>query len=374
VGTVTSEGCIARVETTQKIAQQTLHSIFIEKGNLEVGKPYQLKVDPKLRRLTMRNHTATHLLHSALRLELGGRVRQAGSLVDPDRLRFDFTYPQAVNSEQLKKIEDRVNTEIQKGLSVVVLEMEHEQALKKGALAFFDEKYGDTVRVVQVGEGETQFSTELCGGTHVSNLAEIGIFKITAESSVASGVRRIEALTSMKAREFLFDRETLFKKTEEILGVKGKDTIGKIEALLQQIKILQRDNEQLKIKALQASSTGQQNKKEPIEIKGMKLFIEELEETDPKVLRALVDQLRDRGKSATLVVLFGRKDEKVSLCVGLTSDLTSSLHAGKIVQMLAPDIEGKGGGRPDFAQAGGTRPEGIKKAIESLKSWLESSS
>lgn len=374
IGTITAKNILVRVETTQKIAQQTVHSVKVETGTLEAQKNFDLKVDPQLRRLTMRNHTATHLLHAALRLELGERVRQAGSLVDPDRLRFDFTYPQAVNSEQLKKLEERVNEEIQKALSVQISEMEHEKAIQKGALAFFDEKYGDRVRVVQVGEGDSQFSTELCGGTHVSNLSEIGIFKITSESSVASGVRRIEAVTSAKAREFLFGREELFKETEAVLGVKGEATLHKIEGLLQQVKTLQKENEQLKIKALHAAPASQKNKKEPHEIKGTKVFIDEIAETDPKILRALVDQLRDQGKTRTLVALFGCKDGKVLLCVGLTADLTTSFHAGKMVQMMAPEIEGKGGGRPDFAQAGGTRPEGIKKAMESLKQWLETQS
>jgi len=373
VGTITSKESSARVETTQKIAKQTVVSLVVENGRVEVNRPFWLKVDPELRRFTMRNHTATHLLHAALRLELGDRVRQAGSLVDSERLRFDFTFPHGLTEAQLKTVESRVNLEIEKGLEVQISEMAYDEAQKKGALAFFDEKYGERVRVVQVGSDRFQFSTELCGGTHVSNLAEIGIFKILAESSVASGVRRIEAVTSEKAKSFLFQREEFFSKVESVLGVKGEGVGSKIESLFLQVKTLQKENEQLKIKALQAGQSGQKNKKEPLEIQGKKVFIEEVSETDPKVLRAIVDRLRDQGKTQTIVALFGNKEGKVSLCVGLTSDLTEKFQAGKLVQLMAPAIEGKGGGRPDFAQAGGNKTEGIAKAIGILKNYLDPS-
>jgi len=371
-GVVVSTGLKAQVHSTFKMAKQSVLHLSVTEGALKMGGKVQLKVDPLLRRLTMRNHTATHLLHAALRKELGDRVKQAGSLVDPDRLRFDFTYPKSLQASELKKIESLVNEQVFKNSKVTVSEMSYDEAIKKGALAFFDEKYGAEVRVVRVGDEASAFSVELCGGTHLSEISEIGYFKILSESSVASGVRRIEAVTSERAFEYLSSRETLLSQIEGKLGMKESAAVEKLDGLISQIKGLQKENEQLKIKVAQGGKSGKTEAQEAIEIKGIKVVSEQVEESDPKVLRALVDQFRDKGKERTLVLLLGTGGGKVSLCVGLTKDLVGKLDAGKIVQLLAPEIGGKGGGRPDFAQAGGNNPAGIPKTVSKLKSWLES--
>jgi alanyl-tRNA synthetase len=371
-GFVLSQGLKAKVYSTFKVAKQTVLHLSVDEGSLKNGVKVQLSVDPSLRRLTMRNHTATHLLHAALRKELGERVKQAGSLVDPDRLRFDFTYPKALQAEELKKTESRVNEQVFKNSKVTVSEMSYDEAIKKGALAFFDEKYGDQVRVVRVGDETSAFSVELCGGTHLSEISEIGYFKILSESSVASGVRRIEAVTSVKAFEYLSSRELLLCEIESKLGMKESAAVEKVEGLISQVKGLQKENEQLKIKVVQSGKSGKTESPAAVEIKGIKVVSEQVDESDPKILRALVDQFRDKGKEKTLVLLLGTGGGKVSLCVGLTKDLVGKLDAGKIVQLLAPEIGGKGGGRPDFAQAGGNNPAGIPNTVSKLKSWLES--
>ncbi|NBT59499.1 alanine--tRNA ligase, partial [bacterium] len=371
-GTVSSGGMKARVQSTFKVGKHPVLQLKIEEGLMKSGETVRLEVDSLLRRLTMRNHTATHLLHAALRKELGERVKQAGSLVDPDRLRFDFTYPKALQQAELKRIESLVNEQVLKNSKVSVAEMPYDEAIKKGALAFFDEKYGSHVRVVRVGEEGSAFSVELCGGTHLSEISEIGYFKILSESSVASGIRRIEAVTSVKAFEYLTSRESLFSEVEGKLGMKDGSAVEKLDSVLSQIKNLQKETEQLKIKLVQGGTSGRSESAAPVEIKGVKLISEQVDESDPKILRALVDKFRDQGKEKTLVLLLGTGDGKVSLCVGLTKDLIGKLDAGKIVQLLAPEIGGKGGGRSDFAQAGGNNPSGIPQTVSKLKSWLES--
>lgn len=371
-GTLEGPALFTLVQSTQKIAKQFVLSVDVKKGHLKKGESYLGKVDPQLRRLTMRNHTATHLLHAALRKKLGERVKQAGSLVEPERLRFDFTFPKAVPAEDLKQIEVLVNEQIFSNAPVKTSEMTYDEAIKSGALAFFDEKYGDQVRVVRVGEKDTAFSVELCGGTHLSTLSEIGYFKIISESSVASGVRRIEAVTSVKAFEYLSRREELFSKIEHALGTRQEATVEKVEGLQLQLKTLTKENEQLRIRSAQAGKSSAASGEAVTMIKDIRLVIDTVEESDPKVLRALVDQLRDKGKEKTLVMLLGKQNEKAAMCVGLTKDLIGKLDAGKIVQMLAPEIGGKGGGRSDFAQAGGANPAGISNAISKLKAWLSS--
>jgi len=371
-GIVLGPDAEARVSSTQKIAKQFVLSLSVTKGKLRKDKTYGCQVDAQLRRLTMRNHTATHLLHSALRKLLGDRVKQAGSLVDPEKLRFDFTYPQAVALEELKKIEALVNDQIFQNAPVTVAEMPYEEAIKSGALAFFDEKYGNRVRVVRVGEKEDSFSVELCGGTHLSALSEIGYFKILSESSVASGVRRIEAVTSLRAFGYLSKREELFARLERLTGMKQEAAVEKIENVQIQLRTLTKENEQLKIKSAQVGKSASSPAVPETVIKGIRLVTDKVEESDPKILRALVDQLRDKGKEKTVVMIVGTQDEKVSMCVGITKDLVGKLDAGKIVHMLAPEIGGKGGGRADFAQAGGANPAGISVALAKLKDWLGS--
>jgi alanyl-tRNA synthetase len=363
---------MAHVEKTFKVAKQPVLHLTVKTGELAINETYQLQADPNLRKFTMRNHTATHMLHAALRRILGDRVKQAGSLVEPERLRFDFTYPKGVTQEELHLIEREVNKQVFKNAEVSVVETSYEEAIRNGALAFFDEKYGNEVRVVRVGDSNNPFSVELCGGTHLSQASEIGYFKIVSESSVASGVRRIEAVTSEKAFEYLAERESLFSNCENRLGVKSGAAMEKIDSLISQVRTYQKENEQLKIKAAQGAQSAGVAEIPHLEIKGIKVILQQVKEVDPKVLRALVDQLRDKSKEKAIVLVAGSTDDKVSLCVGLTKDIVGRFDAGKIVQFLSSDIGGKGGGRADFAQAGGNQPQGISEAFSKFKNWLES--
>lgn len=371
-GTVSSSGNSAQVETTNKIAKVIVHKLKVTEGKLNAGQEYQLNVDPILRKQTMINHTATHMLHAALRTILGDRVKQAGSLVDPDRLRFDFTFPRAVNEQEIRQIEDLVNGEIDKAEAVTVKEMGYDDAIKAGALAFFDEKYGDQVRVVRVG-GEKPFSVELCGGTHLTgSTGEIGLFVILNESSVASGVRRIEAITSKTARNHLFQRDESLTEAERELGATQTLFQPKIKELMQSNKALLKEIETLKLKIAQGAVRGDAAAKSNLEtINGIKAVIESVPSADAKILRTLVDQFRDKNKEKTIVVLASDNAGKASLCVGLTKDLLDRFDASKIVKELAPEVGGTGGGRNDFAQAGGTNPAGIPKAFDRFRSWLK---
>lgn len=369
-GTIIGKGVEAKVLTTFKLAKQTVHKIKVEKGILENQRPYSQDVDAVARRQTTINHTATHMLHAALRKTLGERVKQAGSLVDANRLRFDFTYPKALTQEELNKIEDLVNFQIEHNLPVTVKEMNYDDAMKAGALAFFDEKYGEKVRLVRVGNDKGDFSVELCGGTHLNQISDIGIIKIISESSVASGVRRIEAITSSKALTLLNERSQSLNEVETLLGSKSQ-LKEKIEHLVSQVKHLQKENEQLKLKVAQSDLKSTKVETKTEKIHDIQCVLEQIPSGDAKVLRALVDQFRDKLKEKTIVVLASQSEGKVALCVGLTKDLISRYDAGKIVRELAPEVGGSGGGRADFAQAGGTNPNGIPKAFNKFRHWLE---
>lgn len=369
-GVIEGKAGKASVLTTFKLAKQTVHKIQVKSGTLENQKPYTLEVDESARRSTAINHTATHMVHAALRSVLGDRIKQAGSLVDPSRLRFDFTYPKALTQQEIQQVESLVNSEIKKNLPVSVQEMKYDEAMKTGALAFFDEKYGEKVRVVKVGNDKEKFSVELCGGTHLNNISEIGIVKILSESSVASGVRRIEAITSGKAIHFLSERSDLLSKIEGLVGTKSHVS-EKIEHLLTQLKQLNKDNEQLKLKVAQSNIKGTKTETKTENIHGIQCVLEEVPSGDAKVLRALVDQFRDKLKEKTIVILASQTEGKVALCVGLTKDLVNRYDAGQIVKELAPEVGGSGGGRADFAQAGGTNPAGIEAAFSKFRTWLE---
>lgn len=367
-GKISSKGVLARVESTLKFSKVVTHRVNVSAGELETGKEYKLEVDHHLRTLTAINHTATHIMHAALRNVLGDRVKQAGSLVDPERLRFDFTYPRGLSEEELRQIESQVMAEVFKANPVSTTEMKYDDAIKAGALAFFDEKYGDVVRVIRVGT-ESPFSVELCGGTHLTNSAEIGYFKILSESSVASGVRRIEAITSAKAIEFLEGRSTKLREVERALGVQPEQLVGKIEQLLQSQKTMQKELENLKVKVAQGAVGGKSETKVE-KFHDIQAVLEKLPSGDAKTLRVLVDQFRDKYKEKTIVVLGCESDGKAALCVGLTKDLLQRYDAGKIIKELAPEVGGTGGGRPDFAQAGGSNPAGIPNALDKFRKWI----
>lgn len=369
-GALVSQSASARIENTFKIAKVVVHRLRTESGSLSVGDRVELVVDPKLRQQAAVNHTATHMLHAALRKILGERVKQAGSLVEPDRLRFDFTFPRALSEDEITRVESLVNGEIFDGLDVNVEEMGFEQAMKTGALAFFDEKYGDRVRVVRIGSQEHHFSVELCGGTHIQRVSDIKLVKILSESSIASGVRRIEAITAERAIEHLQQRDNYLRHIETLLTAKEASAVKKVEATLQDIKSLQRVNEDLKTKLAQGGGGGTGLHDQAKKIGPYQVVFSEVAGVDPKILRTLVDQVRDKLKNKAVIVLATQMDGKVSLCIGITPDLTEKLDASKIAKTLAVEVGGTGGGKKDFAQAGGTNAQGLAGARVRLEGLL----
>jgi alanyl-tRNA synthetase len=373
-GQITAGTLSATVAATFKIGKTFLHPVKVAEGKLVPSELYTLTVDPAARKLTAINHSATHLLHAALRSVLGERVKQAGSLVDPTRLRFDFTFPRPMTPEELSEVENRINDQIAQDGEVVVKEMPFDDAMKSGALAFFDEKYGDRVRVVRMGTAETNFSVELCGGTHLSRTSEIGWIKVLSESSVASGVRRIEAITSVTALNFLKDRSERLAQVESRLGVAGEAVLTKLQQLVSAQKTLQRENEDLKLKVAQSGAKGGGTGalwEKKIQVGELSIIREMVPAVNPKILRTLVDQIRDKLKEKTIVMLASHAEGKVFMCVGLTSDLVGRWDASKIIQPLAQEVGGTGGGRNDFAQAGGTDPNALPRAFEKFEAWVK---
>lgn len=364
------------VTGTRKAGAHTLHEISVPHGTLKEGQELQLEVNETERAKTAVNHTATHLLHAALRQVLGTRVRQAGSLVTPEKLRFDFTHSKPLDVQEVATIEKIVNDEIRKGHAVSIQELPYQKAIEQGALAFFDEKYGDTVRVIRVGTGEEAFSVELCGGTHLDQIGRIGIFKIISESSVSSGVRRIEAITAEAAFHHLSSRDRELQLLEAALG--GRSAMDRVRQMQGDLKALERERDKLQLAVASqgaGKSTGQKAQgglwDSPEHIGNYKVVTAELESLPPKVLRELVDQGRDKLGEKTVIALASVTDGKLSLCLGISRDLVDTLHAGKLVQPMASELGGSGGGKPDFAQAGGPHVENVKNAFKILKSSLE---
>lgn len=324
------------------------------KGKLSTGAEVQAVVDEEKRRATMRNHTATHLLHAALRKVLGTHVRQAGSLVEPARLRFDFTHYQALSDQEIAVIEDLVNEIILSAIPVEVSVKSYDEAVKQGAIALFDEKYGDFVRVVKVGD----FSEELCGGTHVKNTGEIGLFKITSEGAVSAGVRRIEAITGLNSLRFLRALEAKVKSLRDILEVSDDQLPEKVQKLIDERKKLEKEVAELKKKAI--------NVEELIELareyEGVKYVAHVFEGIEPEVLKELVDELSDRIQGPVLLIT--KLDGKVVFVIKVPKGLASTYHAGNIAKVVAQTLGGGGGGSPTFAQAGGKLIDMVPKAVE----------
>ncbi|MDK2885632.1 MAG: alanyl-tRNA synthetase [Thermosipho sp. (in: thermotogales)] len=329
-------------------------------GKMSVGEIVEAKVNVEKRKATMRNHTATHLLHSALRKVLGEHVRQAGSLVAPDKLRFDFTHFQALTEKEIKEVEDVVNLEILKAQKVVIEEKPFDEAIKDGAIALFEEKYGDFVRVVKAGD----FSEELCGGTHVSNTGEIGLFKIISEGSVSAGIRRIEAITGFNSLNYLRDLERNWKMVKLELEANDTEVIEKIRKLRLEIRELENKLKEY-IKGLIDID---EIIKSSEEINSIKFVTKVFENLDMEALREITDRLIDKGLD--LVVMFNKLDNKVVIVVKRNKKL-DKIHSGKVAKMLAEVLGGGGGGRPDFAQAGGKDPTKINDAIQKLKEFLK---
>jgi alanyl-tRNA synthetase len=352
------------VRDTQKLGGDVFgHIGVVADGGLRVGDRVTARVDETARQATMLNHSATHLMHAALRKVLGEHVTQKGSLVDAARLRFDFSHFAPVSREELLEIERLVNEQIRMNAAVETRVMAFEDARSSGAMALFGEKYGDSVRVLRIGD----FSMELCGGTHARRAGDIGLFKIVSETGVASGVRRIEAVTGRAAVEAMEAAdETLFRVAGLVKA--GRDDVeDKVQQLIERSRKLEKELEQLKGKL--ASAAGSDLSAQAVEIAGLKVLAARLDGADPKSLRDTVDQLKNKLGSAA-VVLAAVSGDKVSLVAGVTADHTQKVKAGELVNMVAQQVGGKGGGRPDMAQAGGTDPSGLDAALRSVPEWV----
>jgi alanyl-tRNA synthetase len=363
-GTIRSGDAVFEVLDTQKQGGELiLHIGRVVRGTLAVGADCRAEVDGAARQATALNHSATHLLHAALRRILGEHVTQKGSLVDPQRLRFDFSHFEPIKPEQLDIIERLVNEQIRANSPVYADIMAKDDAVKAGAMALFGEKYGDEVRVLRIGE----FSTELCGGIHAERAGDIGLFKIVGESGVAAGVRRIEAVTGEAALDWIKTSERLVQSLGERVKAGREGLIDKVQQILERNRALEKELDKLKGKL--ASVSGDDLVSQAVEIDGVKVLAAKIEESDPKALRDLVDQLRNKLGSAA-IVLGTVKDGKVSLIAGVTQDQTSRIKAGDLVNAVATQVGGKGGGRPDLAQAGGTDPTRLDAALKSVPDWV----
>ncbi|MFZ9347862.1 MAG: alanine--tRNA ligase [Arenimonas sp.] len=359
-----STGVRFLVEDTQKLSAIFHgHAGVLENGRIAIGDKLSARVDGDRRQATVINHSATHLLHAALRNVLGEHVSQKGSLVTPERTRFDFSHFQAVTAEQLQRIEDLVNAEIRRNAEAEVHHMGMQEALDFGAMALFGEKYGERVRVLRMGD----FSTELCGGTHVHRTGDIGVFKILSEAGVAAGVRRIEATTGANAVAAFKHSESVLQKASELIGARGHDVIDKLNQLLDRQKKLEQTVEAYKAKA--ASGQSAEMAARATEIAGIKLVKLRLESGDPKGLRELVDNLKVQLPDS-VIVLAAAQDGKASLVAGVQGRAQSKLKAGDVLAHIAAQIGGKGGGRADFAQGGGEDGPALVKAMAELDDWL----
>ncbi|MBT8148178.1 MAG: alanine--tRNA ligase [Gammaproteobacteria bacterium] len=364
-GLLEADGISFQVEDTQKQGEFLIHRGKLQSGQLKVGDQVNARVEAGSRAAITLNHSATHLMHAALRQVLGSHVAQKGSLVTAERLRFDFSHPSAVTADELEAIEGLVNSEILANSKVSKEVMSMDEARHKGALALFGEKYGDQVRVVSMG-GE--FSTELCGGCHVQRTGDIGFFKIISEGGIAAGVRRIEAVTGKGALVLVNKREQTLSQLSEIVKASEDALVDKVRQLASQTRTLEKQLEQLKAKM--ASSTGSDIAGQAIEVSGIKLLAAKLEGFNAKSLRDTVDQLKNKLGDGSVIVLASEEGDKVNLVAGVSKDLTDKIKAGELVNMVASQVGGKGGGRPDMAMAGGNNPAGIPAALQSVEPWL----
>ncbi|MGF6112592.1 alanine--tRNA ligase [Pseudomonas frederiksbergensis] len=353
------------VRDTTKTGGAFLHHGVAVLGSLTIGAPVETHVDAEVRHATSLNHSATHLLHAALRQVLGEHVQQKGSLVDSQRLRFDFSHFEAIKPEQLKALEDIVNAEIRKNSAVETEETDIETAKQKGAMALFGEKYGDNVRVLSMGG---DFSVELCGGIHANRTGDIGLLKIISEGGVASGVRRIEAVTGAQALAYLNAAEEQLKEAANLVKGSRDNLIDKLSAVLERNRLLEKQLEQLQAKA--ASAAGDDLSASALDVKGVKVLAVRLDGQDGKALLALVDQLKN--KLGRAVILLGSvHEEKVVLVAGVTKDLTGQLKAGDLMKQAAAAVGGKGGGRPDMAQGGGVDAGALDAALALTVPFVE---
>ena len=360
IGSISADGLkVDIIETRKPLPELIVHVGKVTEGTLEMGQDVQLTVDSAARQATALNHTATHILHAVLVEVLGDHVKQAGSLVAPDRLRFDFSHYTAISHDELKRIETEVNRRIRENRSVETREMSADEAIAEGATALFGEKYGERVRVVNMGD----FSMELCGGTHTSAAGDIGLFKIIQEAGIAAGVRRIEAATGTRALDLIQQQDDSLSRMAGLVKSDRPQLETRLVKMVERQKDLERELATLesRLKAGQADDI----MSKVVEIGDVKLLAAEVDSTDGKGLREMADKLRDKLGSG--VVAIGCPHEgKVNLLVAVTADLTDKLHAGKLVAVLAEEVGGRGGGRPDLAQAGGSQPEKLASALSKV--------
>ncbi|MDM8567309.1 alanine--tRNA ligase [Candidatus Halobeggiatoa sp. HSG11] len=352
------------VEDTKKMGQAHVHIGKLSSGTIKIGEQLQAQINAQIRLATARNHTATHLLHAALRQTLGEHVKQKGSLVAAERLRFDFAHFEPVTTEQLTEIEQIVNQQILLNTPVKTDVMNLEDAMQSGAMALFGEKYSDKVRVLSIGN----FSTELCGGTHVKQIGDIGLFKIVAETGIAAGVRRIEAITGNYALSWVTDAETILRNISSSLKTNQDSVEERVEQLLEQNRSLEKQLDRLQAKL--ASNKGSDLASQAIEVKKVKLLATSIDNIDMKQLRNTADQLKNKLTTG-VILLAGTKDNKISLVAAVTPDLTGKIKAGELMKFVATQVGGKGGGRPDMAQGGGSELDKLPAALQSVINWLE---
>ncbi len=362
-GSLIADGGRFRVADTRKQGNVFMHLGEVTDGVIRVGDKVEALVDAERRRDIALNHSATHLLHAALRRVLGEHVTQKGSLVEADRLRFDFSHFEPVTPAQLAEIEDLVNARIRDDLPVETRVMAPQEAIAQGAMALFGEKYGDKVRVLSMGD----FSVELCGGTHVSRTGEIGLFKIIGETGIASGVRRIEAMTGQHALDYVRAQERRLTEIAGLLKADREKVVDRVRQLLERNRSLEKEIERLEGKL--ASAQGDELASQAIEIGDIKVLVARLEGVDPKALRETVDQLKNKLGRA-VIVLGTVRSGKVALVAGVSKDLTDRIKAGEVVNLVAQGVGGKGGGRPDMAQAGGNQPEKLPEALQSAIEYI----
>jgi alanyl-tRNA synthetase len=352
------------VADTLKVLPEVFgHHGELRTGVLKVGDAVAAEVDAVRRARTMRNHSATHLMHKALREVLGGHVQQKGSLVDADKTRFDFSHNAPMTPLQIREVEARVNAEIFANAATAAQIMGFDDAVKNGAMALFGEKYGDEVRVLSIGT-----SKELCGGTHVARTGDIGLFKIVGESGVAAGIRRVEAITGDNVLHYLQTLDTRINEAAAALRAQPSELTQRIGQVQDQVKTLEKELERLKSKL--AASQGDELVSQAVDVAGIKVLAAKLDGADAKTLRETMDQLKDKLKTAA-IVLGSVTDGKVALIAGVTADATAKVKAGELVNFVAQQVGGKGGGRPDMAQAGGTEPEKLPQALAGVAAWVQ---
>jgi alanyl-tRNA synthetase len=362
-GVLQGENGTFAVSDTQKLGEAIAHFGALETGKLASGDVVDARVEAERRAAIVLNHSATHLMHAALRRVLGEHVMQKGSLVAPDRLRFDFSHYEPVPAAQLHEIEALVNEQVRSNTAADIQLMKYDDAIGSGAMALFGEKYGDEVRVLRFGD----FSVELCGGTHVERVGDIGVFKITGESGVASGIRRIEAVTGKGALDWIDDNLQALDQVAGMLRSPRRQAAAKVDALLKRNKALERELAAAKQALISGGAGGVVE--EITEIDGVKVLATRIDGADAKTLREAVDRYKD--KLQTAVVVLGSVDSgKVRLAAGVTRNTVDRIKAGDVIRPVAEQVGGRGGGRPDFAQAGGSDPEALDSALASVPAWV----